>query len=40
MEAIGAVLEQEGHPIICISRRLNAAKRGYGQTQKETLAVI
>ena len=37
---IGAVLEQEGHPVICISRLLNAAERGYSQTQKEALAVF
>ena len=38
--AIGAVLEQQGHPIICISRRLSKAERNYSQTQREALAVI
>ncbi|MDY6929942.1 MAG: RNase H-like domain-containing protein [Pseudomonadota bacterium] len=37
---IGAVLEQEGHPVICISRLLNKAESGYSQTQKEALAVF
>ncbi|VDP93131.1 unnamed protein product [Echinostoma caproni] len=35
----GAVLEQDGCPIVCISRLLNTAERGYSQTQKEALAV-
>ncbi|VDP83623.1 unnamed protein product [Echinostoma caproni] len=37
---IGAVLKQEGCPVICISRLLNAAEKGYLQTQKEALAVF
>ncbi|VDP83173.1 unnamed protein product [Echinostoma caproni] len=37
---IGAVLEQEGCPVICISRLLNAAENGYSQTQREALAVF
>ncbi|VDP87685.1 unnamed protein product [Echinostoma caproni] len=36
---IGALLQQDGCPIICISRLLNAAERGYSQAQKEALAV-
>ncbi|VDP86847.1 unnamed protein product [Echinostoma caproni] len=36
---IGAVLEQNGCPIGCISRLLNRAERGYSQTQKGALAV-
>ncbi|VDP88484.1 unnamed protein product [Echinostoma caproni] len=36
---IGAVLEQNGHPVLCISRRLTAAKRGHSQTQGEALTV-
>ncbi|MBM6549447.1 RNase H-like domain-containing protein, partial [Streptococcus dysgalactiae] len=36
---IGAVLEQDGCPIVCISRLLNTAEKGYSQTQKEALAV-
>jgi len=38
--AIGAVLEQQGKPVMFISRRLNACEKGYSQTQKEALAVI
>lgn len=38
--AIGAVLEQEGHPVVCISRRLSKAERNYSQTQREALAVV
>ena len=37
---IGAVLEQEGFPIICISRLMNKAEIGYSQTQKEALAIF
>jgi hypothetical protein len=37
---IGATLEQNGHPVICISRLLNKAERGYSQTQKEALGVF
>ena len=37
---IGAVLEQDGHPVLCISRRLSSAERGYSQTQREALAVF
>ncbi|KAA3670112.1 uncharacterized protein DEA37_0000002, partial [Paragonimus westermani] len=36
---IGAVLEQEGHLVICIARHLSSAERGYVQTQKEALAI-
>uniref|UniRef100_A0A183BGN1 RT_RNaseH domain-containing protein n=1 Tax=Echinostoma caproni TaxID=27848 RepID=A0A183BGN1_9TREM len=37
---IGAVLEQEDCPVICISRLLNAAEKGYSQTQKEASALF
>lgn len=36
---IGAILEQCGRPVICISRRLSKTERGYSQTQREALAV-
>ena len=36
---IGAVLEQNGHPVLCISRRLSKAEQGYAQTHREALAV-
>ena len=36
---LGAILEQNGFPIICISRRLSVAEKGYAQTQREALAV-
>ncbi|CAH8468827.1 unnamed protein product [Schistosoma haematobium] len=37
---IGAVLEQEGRPVICISRKLTVTEHGYSQTQREALAVF
>jgi hypothetical protein len=36
---IGAVLEQQGKPVLFISRRLSVAERGYSQTLLEALAV-
>ncbi|VDO83008.1 unnamed protein product [Schistosoma margrebowiei] len=30
---IGAVLEQEGRPVICVSRKLTVTEQGYSQTQ-------
>ncbi|VDP94877.1 unnamed protein product [Echinostoma caproni] len=36
---IGALIKQNGCPVVYISRLLNTAKRGYSQTQKEALAV-
>ena len=36
---IGAILEQSGLPVICISRRLSKSEKGYSQTQKEALAI-
>ncbi|VDP71853.1 unnamed protein product [Echinostoma caproni] len=32
-------MEQNGHPVLCISRKLTAAECGYSQTQQEALAV-
>ncbi|CAH8665954.1 unnamed protein product [Schistosoma rodhaini] len=37
---IGAVLEQEGRPVICVSRKLTVTEQGYSQTQREALAVF
>ncbi len=37
---LGAVLEQEGRPVICASRRRSTAEQGYAQTMLEALAVI
>ncbi|CAH8457924.1 unnamed protein product [Schistosoma rodhaini] len=39
-KGIGAVLEQEGRPVICVSRKLSVAEQGYSQTQREALAVF
>ena len=36
--AIGAVLEQEQHPVVCVSRTLLSSEKNYSQTQ-EALAV-
>lgn len=38
--ALGAVLEQDRHPVIFVSRRLNKAEVNYSQTQKEALAIV
>lgn len=34
---MGTVLEQNIHPVLCISRRLNAAEWEFSQTQREPL---
>ena len=38
--AIGAVLEQNQHPVLCVSRQLSPAECNYSQTQREALAVV
>jgi len=37
---LGAVLEQNGRPVIFISRLLSRSERCYAQTQKEALAIV
>ena len=32
-------MEQNGHPVVCVSRRLTPAEQGYAQTHREALAV-
>lgn len=39
VKGLGAVLEQNGHPVICIARRLTSAEEGYSQTVLEALAI-
>ncbi|VDP82050.1 unnamed protein product [Schistosoma mattheei] len=34
------VLEQEGRPVICVSRELTVTEQGYSQTQREALAAF
>jgi len=36
---LGACLEQDGKPVIFISRRLSASEQGYSTTQKEALCI-
>ncbi|KER28597.1 hypothetical protein T265_04640 [Opisthorchis viverrini] len=36
---LGVILEQNGRPVICASRRLTQAAQGYSQTQREALVV-
>jgi len=37
---LGAVLQQNGHPVIYISRKLTPTEQGYSQTDREALAII
>ena len=37
--AIGAILEQNGRPVTCISRKLSTSEKNYSQIQKEALAI-
>lgn len=39
-KGIGAVLEQDGFPVICVSRKLSKSETSYSQTQKEALAIV
>ncbi len=36
---LGAILEQEGRPVLCVSRPLTKAEQGYSQTLLEALAI-
>ena len=37
---LGAVLEQEGHPVAYASRALSKAQQRYAQIEKEVLAIV
>lgn len=39
-QAIGAILTQENHVVICVSRTLNNAERNYSNIEREALAVV
>lgn len=39
-EALGAVLQQDGHPICFASRTLNDHERNYSATERELLAIV
>lgn len=39
-DAVGAVLQQNGHPICYASRTLNQHERNYSATEKELLAIV
>jgi len=37
---LGAVLQQKGHPVLFISRKLTKAEEKYSQTEREALAIV
>ena len=39
-EAVAAVLTQEGHPVIYVSRRLSNAESKYSNVEREALAIV
>jgi len=38
--ALGAVLQQEGHPVCFASRTLNSHEQNYSATERELLAIV
>jgi len=40
LTALGAVLQQDGHPICYASRTLNDHEKNYSSIQKELLAIV
>ena len=37
---IGAILEQNGQPVTCVSKTLTTAEKGYPQIEREVLAIV
>lgn len=40
MNALGAVLSQDGHPVMFVSKKLSPTERGYSNIEREALAVV
>ena len=38
--SISGILSQEGHPIMCLSRRLTNTEFNYSNVEKEALAIV